>query len=98
MEKLELKGGISVDINSTSKQYGLNYKDLLKGLLIAALTPIAITLYDALMTWLSYNPVELDWRELVKTGIAAGVVYVGKNFFDRGKIIIDQKTLEEAKK
>lgn len=98
MKQLELKGGIEVPVKSSSKKFDLNKRDLLLGLLMAALTPVAVQLYDTLMAWLSYDPITIDWRALAKTGIASGTVYVMKNFFDKGKIVIDSKEYEEAKK
>lgn len=97
MKKLELKGGKDVAIKSSSTKFSLNNRDFLLGLLMAFGTPIIIQLYDILMAWLSYEPVTIEWRTLIKSGIGAGALYLGKNFFDKGKIVIDQKALDEAK-
>lgn len=98
MKTLELKGGKEVEVKSSSSQWSLNKRDWIIGLLMTALAPVIISLYETLMAWLSYQPVVIDWRDLAKTGIAAGVAYIGKNFFDKGKIVIDKKELIEAKK
>lgn len=98
MKNIELKGGIDVPVKSSSKQFSLNGRDFWIGLLMAIGTPILTILYDALQAWLDYQPVHIDYRFLLKTGISAGVLYLGKNYFDKGKVVIDPKKLEQAKK
>jgi len=98
MEKLELKGGIDVAVKASSNQFSLSNRDLWLGLLMAALAPVALQLYELLMAFLDYEPVTFDWRALAKTGIASGAAYLGKNFLDKGKIVIEKNALREAKK
>lgn len=98
MKKLELKGGVEVPVKASSSRYSLSNRDILIGLLMASATPVLTQLYELLMAWLDYKPVTIDYRALMKSGISAGVVYLGKNFFDRGKVVIDKKALAEAKK
>lgn len=94
MEKLELKGGIDVPVKSSSTQFSLSNRDLWLGLLMAALAPVGLQMYELLMAFLDYEPVVIDWRSLVKTGISAGAAYLAKNFFDKPKIVIDPKDLK----
>lgn len=98
MKKIELKGGIDVPVKASSSQFTLSNRDLWLGLLIAALAPVALQLYELLMAFLSYEPAQIDWRALAKTGVSAGAAYLAKNLFDKGKIVIDKKDYEEAKK
>lgn len=98
MKKLELKGGVEVPVKSSAPRYSLSNRDILIGLLMASATPILTQLYEILMAWLDYKPVVIDYRALLKSGISAGIVYLGKNFFDKGKIVINTKDYEEAKK
>lgn len=98
MKTLELKGGKEVPVKSSSSRYSLSWRDAAIGLGLAVVTPILISLYEALQAWLNYQPVHIDYRELIKGGLSAGIAYIGKNFFDKGKIVIDQKQLQEAKK
>lgn len=69
----------------------LNGRDLLIGLLIAVATPIVMSLYDVLMAFLEYQPVDIQWRSLIKPGVAAGAAYLVKNLFDKSKFIIHKK-------
>lgn len=97
MKTLEIKGGNEVSVKTTPGKGQLNTRDWLLGLLMAVGTPVLTYLYDVLMAFLNYQPVEFDWRTMVKYGIGAGVMYIGKNALDKSKIIIDPKALAEAK-
>lgn len=98
MEKIELKGGIEVPVKASSSRWTLSNRDLLLGLLMAALAPVLVQLWDLLMAYLEYKPVHIDWRALTKTGLSAGAAYVLKNWVDKGKIVINKSDYEEAKK
>ena len=98
MEKLELKGGVDIPVKSSSSQFSLSNRDLWLGLLMAALAPVALQLYELLMAFLDREVVTIDWRQLAKTGISAGAAYLVKNYFDKGKIVISEDALKEAKK
>lgn len=97
MKKLELKGGIDVPVKASSSQFSLSNRDLWLGLLMAALAPVALQLYEILMAFLDYKPVTVDWRALAKTGISAGAAYLVKNFLDKGKIVIEKDAIPKAK-
>lgn len=97
MEKIELKGGIDVPVKASSSQFSLSNRDLWLGLLMAAMAPVALQLYELLMAFLDYEPVTIDWRQLAKTGISAGAAYLVKNYFDKGKIVIEKDAIKEAK-
>jgi len=102
--KVQLPGSSSKDepvtipVKASSSQYSWSNRDLLLGLLMAALAPVAVQLYETLMAFLDYKPVTLDWRQLLKTGIGSGVAYLAKNYFDKGKIVIEKDAIAEAKK
>lgn len=98
MEKIELKGGIDVPVKASSSQFSLSNRDLWLGLLMAALAPVALQLYELLMAFLSDEIVVFNWKSLAKTGIASGAAYLGKNFLDKGKIVIEKDAIKEAKK
>ena len=85
---------VVVPVKASSSQFSLSNRDLWLGLLMAALAPVALQLYELLMAFLDYQPVKIDWRALVKTGISAGAAYLAKNYFDKGKVVIDSKVLE----
>ncbi len=88
---------VTIPVKASSSQFSLSNRDLWLGLLMAALAPVALQLYELLMAFLDYQPVKIDWRLLLKTGISSGAAYLAKNFFDRGKVVIDSKTLAGAK-
>lgn len=98
MQKIELKGGVDVPVKASSSQFSLSNRDLWLGLLMAVLAPVALQLYELLMAFLDYETVKIDWRALAKTGIASGAAYLAKNFFDKGKIVIEKEAIKEAKK
>lgn len=50
--------------------------DLQRGLVVAVLTAPVGILYD----WAIGNGLKLDWRMLLKGGIAGGLAYLMKNF------------------
>lgn len=89
---------IVIPVKASSSQFSLSNRDLWLGLLMAALAPVAVQLYELLMAFLDYKPVTIDWRALAKTGIASGVAYLVKNFFDKGKVVIDKSELLDTKK
>ena len=93
IKTLELKGGVDVPINHTSEQYSLGWKDGLKGLLIAVGTAVLPYIYDAINAWLDYKEPDFDWRTMVKYMLAAGVMYLGKNYFRKSAVIINQQDL-----
>lgn len=84
-----------IPVKASSSQFSLSNRDLWLGLLMAALAPVAVQLYELLMAFLDYQPVTIDWRALAKTGIASGVAYLAKNFFDKGKVVISKEELEK---
>lgn len=96
-KKLKIQQGQQVNTVPAFQTPGkgnLNTRDFLKGLLLAALAPVIVQLYDLLMAFLDYQPVTVDWRALAKTGIATGAAYLVKNLFDKSKIVIDPKELK----
>lgn len=96
MEKktIKLKSGAEVPIKHTSNQYSIGWKDGLRGLGIAAGTAVLPYIYDAINAWLSYEEPNFDWRQMVKFALAAGVMYVGKNYFRKSVVVIDKRELE----
>lgn len=96
--QLKIKQGEEINTVQAVETAGkgeLSTRDWLIGLLMAVGTPVIATLYDLLMTWLSYEPVVIEWRTIVKMGLSAGALYIGKNLFDGRKIFIKAKELEK---
>jgi len=68
----------------TSKQFTVNWRDILKGLLMAvigaALSPVLESLEVG--NWV------IDWKHVAAGAITAGVAYLMKNFFTPSKTVI----------
>lgn len=60
-----------------SKFGKLNGNDLVKGFVVALITPVLVVLYDTL----SGGSFDVDGKLLVTASLASGVAYLLKNFF-----------------
>lgn len=60
-----------------SKLFSLNLKDVLKGLLIAVLTPILLIIQQSL----EMGSLVFNWHQIGMAAVAGGVSYLLKNFF-----------------
>ena len=70
---------------TTSNQFTLNVKDVLKGLLVAIITPV----FTVIMSSLNAGSLTFDWKAIGVTALAAGLAYILKNFLAPAAIIID---------
>lgn len=70
---------------TTSNQFSLSLKDILKGLLVAVITPV-ITI---IMTSVNAGQLTFDWKAIGIVALAAGLAYLVKNFFTPAAIVID---------
>ena len=73
---------------STSKQFSVNWSDLLKGLIVAVVTPILATVQQSL----SAGQLTFNWNLIAVSGISAGVAYLTKNFFTPKQTVITNQT------
>lgn len=62
---------------SDSKLFSVNTKDILKGLLMAILTPAVLIIENSL----SAGSLVFDWKSIGMAAIAGGFAYLVKNFF-----------------
>ena len=60
-----------------SKLFSVNTKDILKGLLMAILTPAVFILQQSLEA----GSLKIDWHTVLLASVAGGVGYLVKNFF-----------------
>lgn len=60
-----------------SPQFTLNWHDVLKGLLMAVLTPTLFTIQQTIQN----GNLTFNWKAIAMTAIAGGVAYIIKNFF-----------------
>src|SRR5687768_760475 len=69
----------------TNKQYTLNYRDLLRGLLIAVITATITSVYEAI----SQGGFEtIEWKETLAIAVTAGLSYLIKNYFTPTEIVV----------
>lgn len=69
---------------TTSKQFTVNWQDILKGLLVSVISAIITAIYGAL----TVVPFHLDFKQIGIVGLTAGVGYLMKNFFTPSQTIV----------
>ena len=80
---------------TTSNQFTLNLKDVIKGLLVAVLTPV----FTIIMTSLNEGELVFKWKLIGATALAAGLSYLLKNFLSTSEIVVKapQETIQAVK-
>jgi len=63
-----------------SKLFSLNYADILKGLLMAVITPVLVIIQQSIAN----GEMTFNWKAIGMAAIAGGVGYLLKNFFTPG--------------
>ncbi len=71
----------------TSPLFTLDWKDLGKGLLVA----VGCAVVAALEATLKMGSLTFDWKQIGSVALAAGVAYLGKNFFTKQKTVTPAK-------
>lgn len=74
----------------TNKQFTINYRDVLRGVVVAVLTAALTALLDGLQV----NGLNLDWKSIGIIGLTAGVSYLVKNVFTPTEIVVVNPTKE----
>lgn len=72
-------------VRITSKKYRVDLIDVAKGFAIACMTPITAGIYLVLEN----QSLDIPWRSLGITGLAAGVLYLSKRFVTPAKEVKD---------
>lgn len=75
-------------VTTTSKKFTINVRDMLRGLIVAVITPI-ITIVS---TSIGEGTLTFDWKAIGLTALSAAVAYLGKNFFSPSSIEIEAPT------
>lgn len=81
----------------TSTQFTINKRDLIKGLIVAVITPVFTIIIDSL----NQNSLSFNWKAIGITALSAGFAYVIKNFLTPAKIIVTdvpKTVVEDVKK
>jgi len=68
----------------TNTQFSINYRDLLRGLLVSAITAGLTALLSALQAG---GVEKLDWKTIGVLSLTAGVSYLVKNFFTPSEVV-----------
>ena len=76
---------------TTSKQYTVNWRDILKGLLIAIVTPALATIEQSLEA----GTLTFNWKLIGISSLSAGIAYLSKNFFTKSQTTISNQTPAE---
>jgi len=66
----------------TSPLYSLDFKDLLKGLIVAIGSAVVTTIQTSLQA----GSFDLNWKLIGTVALGAGIAYLGKNFFTPSSI------------
>ena len=64
-------------VTVTSEKYAINWKDTLKGLLVAVGTSVIVIVQASL----DAGSLQFNWKQIVMAALAAGIAYLAKNFF-----------------
>lgn len=82
---------------TTSKQFTLNWSDIVRGLVVAVITPIITILTSSL----NAGSLTFDWKAIGFTALAAAGAYLTKNLLTPAKIVVtdaSKELVEEVKK
>ena len=66
----------------TSNLYTLDFKDLLKGLIVAIGSAVVTTIQTSLQS----GSLNFNWQLIGTVALGAGIAYLGKNFFTSASI------------
>lgn len=72
----------------TSSQFTLNIRDVLRGLLIAVLSPV----FTVLLTSLNAGALTFDWKAIGVVALSAALSYIAKNFFTPSQVVLADAT------
>lgn len=73
---------------TTSAQFKLNWSDVLKGLLVAVITPVITIITSSI----NAGTLTFDWKAIGLTALAAGLAYLAKNLFTPAQTIVSGTT------
>ncbi|MES2382482.1 MAG: hypothetical protein V4538_15650 [Bacteroidota bacterium] len=76
----------------TSKQFAINWLDIAKASLMAALTPMLVLIQNSLDAGIFV----FNWKALTMAAIGGFVAYLLKNFFTPSKIILKGEDVDKA--
>lgn len=94
MKNIRIKttvGSENVPVKMTAGTGTLNLRDILRGLLIAALTPAIVMAQQSLDAGI----LVFNWKQLAMAAVGGGLAYIVKNFFTPAQVVIKTKDLPQ---
>jgi hypothetical protein len=76
----------------TSGLFKVDFKDLLKGVAVAATSGVVSALYSALTT----VPLSIDFKQMGVVALTAGLGYLLKNFFTPAKMVSSIESVDDG--
>lgn len=77
---------------TTSKQFTLDSKDFLKGLLLSVITPVITILIQSL----NAGSLKFDWKAIGITALSTALAYLAKNFLAPSTVVITDPAKEDV--
>jgi len=84
---------------TTSKRFAVNFLDIAKGFLMAAITAVIVTCGQMIEIWMTSPTFSIDKVNvimIIKVAIGGGIAYLVKNFFSPAKTVITGATQEQV--
>ena len=85
-----------MNVTTSSKRFTLNGNDFIKGLIVAALSPIVPIITELINS----GNLVFDWKKIGLAALGGLAAYLVKNFFDKPKVVITDvkdSTIEAVK-
>jgi len=83
---------MATQATTTSRQFTLNGRDVIKGLMVAILSPVV----TILLTSLNAGSLVFDWKAIGAVALAAGLTYILKNFLTPTEVVITDPTAVQS--
>lgn len=64
----------------TTNQFSLNWRDVLRGLIMAVVSAVFAAIYESLAGDAGFSGI--DWQAVLKVAALTAMAYLSKNFFD----------------
>lgn len=78
--------------STTSSQFTIKINDIVKGLIVAVITPV----FTIILTSLNAGELTFNWKIIGATALASGLSYILKNFLTPAQVVIKDKEAVES--
>ena len=69
---------------TSSKQFTLNFRDVLKGLIMAVILPVINVIYESIQA----GSFEFDWKRIGLLAAGGFIAYIIKNFLTPAEVVV----------